>query len=417
MTRWITERLGTSPWGNCEQNADTTVVDVRTLRDATGNPPDLIRRYVNTAVAHWHAGRTVVICCDYGVSRSNAVAAGVLAILKQKSYDDAIIDVIAATGEQQIKLDVAIDVRAALGGQVHSSSSGGTFVIGGEGFIGRSLKRALGNDCVECPTTTGATLTANPVLLNAFLGGQAPERLVFCWHPPQLDTNVAAGALISGLRNMLEVCRLLGMSIVFVSGHQVFAARNDDAPYRCAEDETPRPAGAAGDGLYLAEKLIEMYASRHNLEALIIRPTHLYGANDERPSFLNTFMRKAVGGVDIDTHQFTNGAPCIDLLHVDDFASGVALAIRTGVSGILHLASGSCLSSGELANEVLHAAGGQGAVRVVNLSGRCSRTMLDASMARRILGWKPEIVLAEGLRDALEHIKINMPNKEGIGSK
>lgn len=411
MTRWIAERLGTSPWGGYEPTADTAVVDVRALRDAAGNPPAVIRDYINTAVAHWREGRMVVICCDYGVSRSNAVAAGALSVLTGRSYDATVAEVIAATGEQQIKLDFAMDVRAALGEPPRDSNNRGILILGSEGFLGRALARALAGDCIECSDADGAALIANPVLLDARLGAQAPQHLLFCWHPPQLDTNVAVGALITGLRNVLEVCRLRGIDIVFISGHQVFSARKDQVIHRCAEDEEPMPAGAAGDGLYLAEHLLKVYASRHGVDSLVVRPTHLYGPDDERPSFVNTFMRKATAGLDIDTHHFANGAPRVDMLHVDDFSRGVVTAIRSGMTGVLHLASDASISSGELAGEVIRIAGTKSRVRVINLPGKCTRTMLDASRATRLLSWKPKIALAEGLQDALTHIKINTPKK------
>lgn len=411
MIRWIAERLGTSPWRNCEQSRDIKIVDVRGLRDASGNPPEVIRQLVDTAVAYWRGGQTVVISCDYGVSRSNAIAAGVLAVLNGCSYDAAIAEVITATGEQQIKLDVVLGIRAALGEEDRTASKRGTFVIGSETFLGRSLTRALSTDNIEYSDADGGSLSANSVLLDALIGSHAPERLLFCWHPPQLDTNRAIGVLISSLRNVLEVCRLRGTGIVFVSGHQIFAARNDDTIYGCAENEEAQPAGAVGDGFYLAEQLVKTYASRHCLETLVIRPTHLYGSNDERPSFLNTFLRKALVGSDIETHQFANGTPVIDVLHVDDFARGVVLAIRSNVRGILHLASGNVLSSSELARMALKA-NGIGTIRTINLPGRCSRTVLDASMARRILNWRPEIALEEGLHDALACMKINTTSKE-----
>jgi UDP-glucuronate decarboxylase len=407
MARWITDRLGTSPWNGCAQSTDVALVDVRELRDASGNPAPVIREKIAAAVAHLNSGRKVLVCCDHGVSRSNAIAAGVLTSLEGKSYDEAIAEVIAATGESQIKLDFVMDVRSAIGEPLRPDTRGGCLVIGAEGFLGRALSRVLGAEAVSMPSTGAETLMGNPVLLDAGLGGRSPSHMLFCWHPPQLDTNAAVGILLSGLRNVLEVCRLRRIGIVFVSGYQVFAARHDDALRLCAENEPLEPSGAAGDAFYLAEQLVGLYASRHGLEALIVRPAQLYGAGDERPSFLNTFVRKALAGVVIQTHRFSNGAPCVDVLHVGDFARGVALAIGRRVTGTLHLASGEHRATDELAREIVRIAGSVSTVQVIDLPGPCTRTMLDAGYARRALGWSPEIALADGLREVLSHFKIN----------
>ncbi len=91
--------------------------------------------------------------------------------------------------------------------------------------------------------------------------------------------------------------------------------------------------------------------------------------------------------------------------------------MRNGLSGIFHLAPGNYIMTSELADEVLKAAGSLGNVRVFNLPGKCSQTMLDASKASCILGWKPEVLLEDGLRDTLEHIRLNTQNMKRRGSQ
>ena len=104
--RWITDQLGTSPWKEELFDNPFTVVDVRLLRDASGNSPELVLEKITTAVDNLNDGKRVVICCDHGISRSKAIAACVLSKLKSIGLEEALQQVISATGETGIKVDV-----------------------------------------------------------------------------------------------------------------------------------------------------------------------------------------------------------------------------------------------------------------------------------------------------------------------
>lgn len=78
MIRWITPFLGTAPAGSTDIEPDTGIVDVRDLVDKSGNDPRSVRAKIEQGVALLDEGRRVVVCCDYGVSRSNSIAAGIL---------------------------------------------------------------------------------------------------------------------------------------------------------------------------------------------------------------------------------------------------------------------------------------------------------------------------------------------------
>ena len=61
------------------------------------------------------AGKKTVVCCDYGISRSNAVAVGILAMHEAIPFEAAVRRVLDATGEKEIKVDPLQAVRRALG--------------------------------------------------------------------------------------------------------------------------------------------------------------------------------------------------------------------------------------------------------------------------------------------------------------
>ena len=64
-------------------------IDVRSLLDGCGNPPEMYDNLIDDAIVHLKAGRSVVICCALGRSRSNAIAIGVLVRYFGKSYVQA----------------------------------------------------------------------------------------------------------------------------------------------------------------------------------------------------------------------------------------------------------------------------------------------------------------------------------------
>lgn len=403
MIRWITEFLGTAPWEMSPQAGTDGIVDVRLLRDGAGNSPELVRRKVAEAAGHLSAGRRVVLCCDHGISRSNAMAAAVLAGHKGIPYSEALRCVIRATGETGIKIDLAADLREIMQDGQDTASGKAMFVLGADGVIGCAVRSAFGNPGGPTRAEDVQALINTPVLLEATLSEAAAGMVLLFWHPPRLDTNLAAGQLVTGLRNVLEVCRVRKAGLVFLSGQQVFSGLKGDGPVKCAENDEPSPEGAAGDGLYLAEDLIRQYVARHGLAALIVRPSHIYGVGDERPGFLANFIRKALAGETIETHVFQNSAPRVDLLHASDLAQAVMRAVGLGLTGVLHVASGTPIATDALARMIIQTAGSTSGVSAVEMPGRCSQAQLDASLARETLAWRPAVGLQEGLSELIRH--------------
>ncbi len=78
--RWITSQLGTAPALQFEVADDMNVIDVRDLIvDKSGNHVEAVRQKIVAGQESLRSGKRTVVCCDYGISRSNAIAAGILA--------------------------------------------------------------------------------------------------------------------------------------------------------------------------------------------------------------------------------------------------------------------------------------------------------------------------------------------------
>lgn len=399
--RWITDYLGTSPWSDELARGETRVVDVRLLRDAAGNSPTLIQAKIDEAVGYIRQGKPVVICCDYGISRSNAIAAAVLAVDTDISFSISLLRVIKATGETGIKIDLIEDLRRALDVGRTSTSGDGVLLLGAHGFIGRAIYSLGSQNLTRVTAEQEQALVENPVLLDATMDELRCTRILFCWRPPGLDTNSAAGQLITSLRNVLEVCRVRNAGLIFMSGHQVFAGYEGEGQASFSETDTPRPAGAAGDGLFLAETLVKNYSARHNLPFLLVRPTHVYGLGDERPTMLNTLIRKALAQHEITTHLFQNGSPYVDFIHVSDLSRAMKLAIDKKLTGMLHVASGNLISTEKLAELIVSMTNSNSRLSNLKMPGTYSSFSLDSSVANTILGWRPTVDIETGLRELI----------------
>ena len=88
--RWITSHLGTGPALLVRQEADMNIIDVRDLVDKAGNRSEAVRQKITEGCDSLRTGKKTVVCCDYGISRSNAVAVGILAMHEAISFEAAV---------------------------------------------------------------------------------------------------------------------------------------------------------------------------------------------------------------------------------------------------------------------------------------------------------------------------------------
>ncbi len=414
--RWITERLGTSPWQEQLASGMSGIVDVRHLRDASGNSPIVIQEKITEALNYLKRGTPVVICCDHGISRSNAIAAAILAKDTGITLSKSLRRVIQATGENGIKIDLVDDLRKALGIRQTPMDGSKVLVLGLDGFIGRSINSIINPFSPTVKPGLDQDLINNPVLLDLAMEETAANQILFCWHPPGLDTNRAAGQMIASLRNALEVCRVRQAGLIFLSGHQVFAGYDESRQGPFSEAYIPMPAGAAGDSLYLCETLIKQYEKRHALPMLVVRTSYVYGPGDERPGILNTLVRKALSQQEIVTHCYKNGPPSVDLVHVHDLACALKTAVKKQLTGIVHITSGSPIATDELARRTVQKSRSNSKVVRIDMPGNHRMVQLESTLARTVLEWQDTIDFDTGLSELIEHTRSGALQGESMTS-
>lgn len=216
---------------------------------------------------------------------------------------------------------------------------------------------------------------------------------------PTLESNVRGTWLV------LEACRQAPtVSRVVTASSDKAYGRQKVLPYT---EDTP----LAGLGPYDASKvcadvLTRMYATAFGLPAAVTRCANLYGPGDLHRSRLVPELCRAVAEGRRPIIR-SDGSPTRDYLYISDAVAGYlalgAVADRDDVRGTaFNFGTGREVSVLQLVQTVIEISGKDLEPDVRGeAQGEIDRQALDASRAREVLGWRPEVDLTEGLRRTL----------------
>jgi len=402
MPRWITEWLGTSAWDCIEPSPDIYLVDVRDLVDKDGNPLTLVKSKIDEALVHLQQGKKVVVCCDYGMSRSNAIAAGILAKREGIDIEDAIRLVLITTGEEAIKLEMLSTIRQALGKErqklsLSKTSSHRLLLTGASGFIGSSLLEMLKlKHQVVAPTHQNIDLTHDTVSFDLLVKEHEIDTIIHLANPRVYTANEAMGTTLLMLKNILDVCKANKLNLVYLSGWEIYSGYKTQE-LKADELLAPCPGGTYGQTKWLCELLIEHYSWYYQVPVLILRPSPVYGPGSNRPRFIWNFLEIALNNKEIVTHKYINGFPKLDLLHIDDLCVAVTSAIEHEAEGTINLGTGVGLSTTEVAEYIIKCVDSKSRIRHIDIEGYTSNIIMDTRRAVTMLGWQPVVDLNQGL--------------------
>jgi nucleoside-diphosphate-sugar epimerase len=134
------------------------------------------------------------------------------------------------------------------------------------------------------------------------------------------------------------------------------------------------------------------------VDGVVLRLVNLCGPHPSPDSFPGKLVRSLRAGA--DTVTVTDAKR--DFVDVRDVAAALVKVAETpGVSGVVNIGSGVPVPIGELVRMFLAEAGATGVEvhcgKVTSLGG--DWIQVDTALARRLLGWRPEISLRQSLRD------------------
>jgi len=408
MIHWITENLGMAAFDKVSHLSDICIVDVRDLVDKGGNSVDSIKTKIDRAIAYLNQDEKVVVCCDYGMSRSNAVVAGILAKHENINLNQAIRKVIELTGEKSIKIEVLNIVRASLGVLDEQSTLNqrkSLLITGANGFIGKGLVPQLSEIryTVSSPTRKEIDLLQDTVELDLLVKEKRISTILHLANPRIYTTNVSMGESFVMLKNVLDVCAQNRIRLIYLSDWEVYSGYQ--AQELRADETLPHcPGNVYGQTKMLCESLIKCYQRQYNLSYLILRSSLVYGFESDMPKFIWNFLNKAKRNIEIITHMYKNGFPALDLLHINDLRQAIISAIDKDLNGAINLGTGVGTTTAWIAEWIVQKTGSSSSIRHQKIDTFVGNIVMNNSRAHYLLGWKPTISIKEGLQPIIESI-------------
>lgn len=401
--RWITQMLGTAPADEMRGLDDFKVIDVRDLVDKGGNRPEAILEKISYGASCIENGKKIVVCCDYGISRSNAIAAGILASYEKISLDTAVERVQEATGEAEIKLEPLSAVCDALKENFpikNQPDKQNVLITGASGFIGGAICRRLEKEFnVIAPSRSQLNIERGSTQLSLLVGKHDVDCIIHCANPRVYTSNVAFGQTLAMLRNVLDVCVSRNIRLIYPSGWEIYSGYTGGL---LVDENVPAlPSGPYGETKYLAELLIEHWRRTVNLRCTIIRSSPVYGFGASKPKFIYNFIDKAQHSELITTHHYRNGSPALDLLHLDDFVDAIARTFIHGYIGTLNVGTGVVTSTLDIAEMIKAEIGSGSIINQTQIDAPTACIAMNNQKAQQVLGWKPSITFQVGLQRLL----------------
>ncbi len=156
------------------------------------------------------------------------------------------------------------------------------------------------------------------------------------------NQNAAYKVNVVGTHNIVRICKEKKSKLVFISSDYVFDGNSGSY----FEDSDPNPINYYGQTKLEGERIIKEELN----DFVIIRPTILYGFNDEnnKPTFLSNTIEKLRASEALHVDGYVKKYPLL----IDDLALFVERIIEKGERGIFHIKGSQAVTRYEWALEI-----------------------------------------------------------------
>jgi len=220
---------------------------------------------------------------------------------------------------------------------------------------------------------------------------------------PALDAAINIGGTLS----LLTCCRQYRVTRVIYAGTGG-AVYGDTAVLPTPEDHPTRPESPYGISKLVAEHYLACWGALYGVGGIALRYANVFGPRQNPLG--------EAGVVAIFSHRILHREPITingdgeqtrDYVYVEDVAEANLRALeRTEVRGPVSIGTGVETSVNALLKRLEAAAGAKAEARHGPAKpGEQRRSVLEATAAKRLLGWTPHVTLDEGLRRTVSYFR------------
>lgn len=212
---------------------------------------------------------------------------------------------------------------------------------------------------------------------------------------------------IVGTIRIADAARRHGVrKIVFTSSGGSIYGTPDTFPV--GEDQEVRPLSPYAASKSAAEQYLNMFRRLHGLDCSHIAPANVYGPRQDphgEAGVVAIFAQRLLAGE--GTRVFGDGGNTRDYVFVGDVVDAFVRAAGTAGSGMrFNIGTGVETSDRQLHSLVAEAAGAaDDPEHAPARQGDVPRSALDPSLAREVLGWEPQVGIAEGVRRTVDYFR------------
>ena len=217
------------------------------------------------------------------------------------------------------------------------------------------------------------------------------------------DPGFDARVNIVGFINSLEACKNSGVKkVVFASSGGAVYGEQETFP--AAEDHATRPASPYGVSKRAGELYLSYYQQAFGLPYIALRYANIYGPRQSAQGeagvvaiFLSLLLSGKTPVINGD------GKQTRDYVYVGDVVRANVAALDSSFVGAINIGTGVETDVVTIFQHLRRAVGSSvEAVHGPAKAGEQRRSCLDARLAARALGWRPQTELADGLRRTAE---------------
>ena len=300
-------------------------------------------------------------------------------------------------------------------------------VTGGAGFIGSHVADALiraghtvaivddlstGNRAWLPPKAAFYELDIRSEELGGVFAAERPDAVSHLAAQASVGRSVSdpafdASVNIGGGLNVLDCCRRFDVRRMIYSSSGG-AGYGDTDLIPTSEDHPTRPASPYGITKVAMEQYLEAWGALWGLTGVSLRYANVYGPRQNphgEAGVVAIFCSRLLAGQPLVING--DGLQTRDFVHVSDVAAANLLALeRADVAGQVNIGTGVETSVNAICDGLSKAAGSRvETVHAPERPGEQRRSCLSPKLAERLLGWRPTVLLDDGLAQTLEHFR------------